>query len=333
MKAIVYARYGSADVLELRDLPTPTPADNEVLIKIHASTVTPVDCVFRSGRPLFARPFTGFFSPRNKVLGTELAGKVVAIGKDVTGFAVGDRFFGAPANGCGAHGEFICLPADGAVSKMPANLTFGQSAAICNGALTALPFLRDNARIEPGQKVLIIGAAGSIGTFAVQLARHFGAEVTGVCSANNGELVKSLGAGVVIDYNQQDFTSGDTRYDIIFDTVGKSTFSQCRGILAKGGVYLTTVPSLPIMWQMLWTSLSGGKRAIFAATGLRPAHAQNRDLHILTDLIEAGHLTPVIDRTYPMHQIAKAHRYVERGHKRGNVVINIQPAAAQIAAV
>ncbi len=321
MKAIVYRKYGSPEVLKLEDVAKPAPKDNEVLVKVHATTVTPVDCGFRSADPFIARLFTGLFRPKNPILGTELAGEIEAVGRHVEQLKIGDQIFAAPANGQGAHAEYICLPATGALARIPFNMTYEQAAAVCNGALTALPFLRDNGKIARGHKVLINGASGSIGTFAVQLARHFGAHVTGVCSTANLDLVRSLGADEVIDYTAQDFTKTGQTFDIIFDTVGKSSFSNCKGALTDKGIYLSPVHSLGTTFQMLWTSITGGKKAIIAATGLRPASAQVKDLAILTELIEAEIIKPVIDRSYALEQFAEAHRYVETGHKKGNVVV------------
>jgi NADPH:quinone reductase-like Zn-dependent oxidoreductase len=215
------------------------------------------------------------------------------------------------------------MPEDGALAPKPANMTYEEAVAIPHGGLTALPFLRDQGRIQSGDHVLINGASGSVGTAAVQLAKYFGAEVSGVCSTTNLELVKSLGAGKVIDYTEEDFTKSGQTYDIIFDVAGKSSFSRCKSSLKRGGVYLITVPTLAIFPQMLWTRLFGGKKAVFAATGLRPASARAKDLLVLKEIIEAGKMKAVIDRCYPLEHIAEAHRYVEKGHKKGNVVITV----------
>jgi NADPH:quinone reductase-like Zn-dependent oxidoreductase len=223
----------------------------------------------------------------------------------------------------GAYAEYKCMPENGALAIKPVNLSYEEAASIPNGALTALPFLRDKGQLQPGQTVLIYGASGSVGAAAVQLARYYGAEVTGVCSTANLEWVKSLGADQVIDYTQEDFTENGKSYDIIFDTVGKRSFSECRGSLTDEGIYLGTVPTPAMMFQALWTAKSGRKKVRFAATGLRPAREKIKDLVFLTELIEAGKIKPVIDRRYPLEQIAEAHRYVEQGHKKGNVVITV----------
>ncbi len=321
MKAVTYTRYGTPSVLHINETPRPVPQATEILVKVHSTTVTPVDCSFRSADPFIVRFFTGLFRPKNKILGTELAGEIVEIGKDVTRFQIGDPIFAAPADGLGAHAQYVCLPEAGAQIIKPNNMSFDEAASICNGALTALPFLRDVANIQKGQKVMINGASGSIGIFAVQLAKHFGADVTGVCSGSNMELVLSLGADRVIDYTLEDFAKSNNQWDIIFDTVGKSSFSKCEPVLTPKGYYLSTVPACETIFQMLWTSLRDGKKAKLAATGLRPAEDQISDMEFFRGLIEAGELKTIIDRSYPLEQIVDAHRYVETGHKIGNVVI------------
>lgn len=323
MIAAIFTKYGPAEVLNLKNITTPTPKDNEVLVQIHATTVTPVDCSFRAGAPWIVRLYLGLFRPKKTVLGTELAGVVAAVGKDVTRFCVGDQVFAAPADGTGAHAQFICLPDQGALALIPHNMSVQQAATLCNGGLTALPFLRDHGKIKRGDRVLIIGASGSIGTIAVQLAKTFGAHVTAVCSTANIDLVKSLGADRVIDYRVDDFATQAETYDIVFDTVAKSSFGQAKRVLTRRGVYLVTAPSCATVFRMLWGFIAGGKRAIMAATGLRCAKDQAADLELLKGMFEAGALVTVIDRTYPFEQIAKAHSYVEQGHKIGNVVISI----------
>jgi NADPH:quinone reductase-like Zn-dependent oxidoreductase len=302
MKAIVYEKYGPPDVLQLKEVAKPIPQDNEVLIKIYATVVTPLDCGSRKGAPFFSRFVTGLIRPKTTILGFELAGEI----------------------SLGGHAEYICLPEDGPVAIKPANMTYEEAAAIVEGGLTALPFLRDKANIQSGQKVLINGASGSIGTAAVQLAKYFGAEITVLCSATNLELVKSLGVDKVIDYTKDDFTKSGQTYDIIFDTVGKSSFIRCKSSLKQGGIYLTTAAKLAVIPQMLWTSKIGSKRAMIAFTGLRPASEKTKDLIFLKELIEAGKIKPVIDRRYPLEQIVEAHKYVETGHKKGNVVITVE---------
>jgi len=323
MKAIVYTKYGSPDVLQLKDIEQPIPKNNEMLIKIHATTVTTAGIAQLKGDPFAIRFVTGLIRPKEPILGVELAGEIEAVGKDVKLFEEGDQVFGEP--GFGAHAEYICMPEEGVLALKPTNMTYEEAAAACDGVLTSLPFLRDKGNIQSGQKVLIYGASGSIGTFAVQLARYFGAEVTGVCSTMNLEMVKSLGADQVIDYTKEDFTKSSKTYDIIFDTVGKSSFSRCKGSLKQKGIYLAAASGLTIMLQMLWTSMVGSKKAIFSPTGLRPSSEKTKDLIFLKELIEAGEIKSVIDKRYPLEQTAEAHRYVEKGHKKGNVVITVVP--------
>ena len=239
--------------------------------------------------------------------------------------------FAATGAGFGAHAEYICLPEDGALAPKPANATYAEAAAICEGGLTALPFLRDQGKIQRGHRILINGASGAVGASAVQLAKAFGADVTGVCGPTNVELVRSLGADTVIDYTRKTLPSTGQTYDIIFDAVGKSSFSRCKGSLKSGGVYLATVPSLALYAHVLWTAKLGGKKARVAATGLRPPSEKAKDLRYLSDLTEAGTLKPTVDRSYPMAQVADAHRHVETGHKKGTVVI-IKDRATELAA-
>ena len=323
MKAIICTKYGPPEVLRLAEVEKPAPRDNEVLIKVHAVNVTPADVAFRKGSPFISRFFTGLLKPKFTP-GDEMAGEIEAVGKNVRGFKKGDRVFGSAGTTFGAHAEYICLPEEAALIIKPANVDYGEAVAICYAGLTVLPFLRDRANIKSRQKVLINGASGSIGTLAVQLARYYRVEVTGVCSTANLELVRSLGADKVIDYTREDFTRSSQTYDIIFDVVAKSSFSRCKNALKPGGVYLTTFPSPGIMLQAFWTSKFGSKKAIFMATGLRPAGEKVKDLLFLKELTEAGKIKPVIDRRYPPEQIVEAHRYVEKGHKKGNVILTFE---------
>jgi NADPH:quinone reductase-like Zn-dependent oxidoreductase len=316
MKAIVYTKFGPPEVLHLQEVEKPTPKANEVLIKIVATTVVKEDPDMRA-----SSGFNGFLKPRNPILGQELAGEIESIGKDVTRFKPGDQVFGFDM--FGAYAEYKCMPENGALAIKPANLSYEEAASVPNGALTALPFLRDKGKIQSGQTVLIYGASGSVGAAVVQLARYYGAEVTGVCSTANLEWVKSLGADQVIDYTQEDFTESGKTYDIIFDTVGKLSFSGCKGSLTDEGTYLTTVLTPVIMFQSLWPAKGGSKKVKFVAAGLRSTSEKIKDLVFLTELIEAGKIKPVIDRCYPLEQMAQAHRYVEQGHKKGNVVIMV----------
>lgn len=323
MKAVVNTKYGSPDVLQIVDVAKPVPADNEVLIKINATTVETTDTIFRGGKVFSARLATGIMKPKDTIPGSEFAGVIEAVGQAVTQFRVGDRVFGTAAPKVGAHAEYISVPENSAIALAPDHLSDVEAVAIHPGAMTALPNLQGAANIQPGQKILIIGASGSIGSSAVQLGRHFGAEVTGVCSTTNVDMVKSLGADRVIDYRQEDFTQSEERYDIVFDTVGRSSFSRAKRILKPGGIYLTTVLSPTILRQMLWTSKFGRKKAQLVFAGLRPTEEKKGYLALLLDLVEKGEFEPVIDRSYPLGQIAEAHRYVETGRKKGAVVITI----------
>jgi NADPH:quinone reductase-like Zn-dependent oxidoreductase len=318
MKAIVCTTYGSPDVLQLKEVAKPTPKDNEVLIKVHAAVVGPSDCAFRKGEPFIVKLIYGLTRPKFAILGVEFAGEIEAVGKDVKLFKKGDQVYGMSPNSFGAHAEYMCLPEDKTLIIKPANTTYAEAAGIVDGAATALTFLRDVAKLQRGQKVLINGASGAVGAYAIQLAKYFGAEVTGVCSTANIALVKSLGADNVIDYTKEDFTKSGQTYDVIFDAVGKSSFSRCKDALTQKGMYLSTAPTLGIVLQMLRTSIFGSKKAKFATAGLM----QNKEnLNFLKELAEAGKIKAVIDRCYPLEQTAEAHSYVEKGHKKGNVII------------
>jgi NADPH:quinone reductase-like Zn-dependent oxidoreductase len=320
MRAVVATRYGSPDVLRVVEVPRPTPEADEVLVRVRATTVGPADSAFRMGKPFLVRLFSGLTGPKS-VLGDTFAGEVEAVGSAVTRFAVGDRVYGTAAPDGGAHAEYLCLPAAGALAVMPSNASYAEAAAVCDGALTAMGFLRDAADVRSGQSVLVNGASGGIGTFAVQLAKQFGATVTGVCGPSNVELVESLGADAVIDYTTTDFTETGETYDVVFDAVGKRSFAECERALAPGGVYLTTVLSAGILLRMGWTRLFGSKRAVFVATGLKSPDEKRAHLEFLRERFEAGDLRSVVDRTFPLEEIAEAHRYVDTGHKTGCAVV------------
>lgn len=320
MKAIECTKYGTPDVLQLKEVEKPTPKDHEVRIRIYAAIVTPSDCAFRKADPFMVRFVYGLMKPKNSILGVEFAGEIESVGNKVVSFKAGDQVFGISPNSFGAHAEYMCLPEDKQVVVKPVNATYDEAAGVLDGATTALTFLRDTANIQRGQKVLINGASGSVGTYAVQLAKYFGAEVTAVCGPTNIELVKSLGADKVIDYTATDFTKNGQTYDVIFDAVGKRSFSTCKGSLKQKGIYLSTAPTLGNMLQMLWTSKIGSKKAIFTASGLKQS---KENLLFLKDLFEAGKIQSVIDRRYPLKETAEAHRYVEKGHKKGNVVLTL----------
>jgi NADPH:quinone reductase-like Zn-dependent oxidoreductase len=323
MKAIVYTRYGPPDVLEQKQVEKPTPKENEILVKVKATTVTVGDTRARGFTvpPAFwlpARISLGLRQPRKAILGMELAGEVEGIGEKVNKFKVGDQVFAATLAGFGSYAEYKCLEEDGPVALMPSNITYEQAAAIPIGARTALFFLR-KAGIKSGQSVLVYGASGSVGSYAVQLAKYFGANVTGVCSTSNVPLVKTLGADKVIDYTAEDFTSSNETYDFIFEAVNKSSFSACRKLLKNNGTYINVTEPIPSV-QMLWTSLTSKKKLLLSRNSPETPEA----LHFLKDLVEIGKLKVVIDRTYSFDEIVEAHRYVEKGHKKGNVVINLE---------
>ena len=327
MKAIVYTKYGPPDVLQLKEVEKPTLKENEVLIKVYASTVSAGDYRMRSFDVpgiswLPARIAMGIMGPRRTIPGGELAGEIEAVGKDVRLFKEGDQVFGSTGFSRGANAEYKCLLEEGALAIKPVNMTYEEAAAVPFGANSALFFLRDKGKIQSGQKVLIYGASGAVGTAAVQLAKHFGADVTGVCSTTNLELVKSLGADRVIDYTKEDFTKSGEVYDIVFDTVGKTSFLRCKGSLRENGRYLLAVFGLPQILQMVWTSLIGSKKVVCTI-----APDKKEDLIFIRELIEAGKIKPVIDRRYPLEDTAEAHRYAEAGHKKGNVVITVQGGA------
>ena len=324
MKAIVHTKYGPPDELQLKEVEKPVPGDNEVLIKIHATTVTTTDCNARNftfvpkSFMFFARIMFGFKKPRIKILGIDLAGEIEAIGKNVRQFKLGDQVFGSPGTKFGGHAEYSCVPENGALAIKPADLSWEKAAAISLAGNTALFFIRDLAKIQAGQKILIHGASGAIGTYAVQLAKYYGAEVTGVCSTTNAEMVKSLGADKVIDYTKEDFTKSDERYDFVFDVVGKTTFLQCKGILKQKGIYLENMLELKDILKMMWTSIIGGKKI---KGGVSKESVEN--LNFFIELIESGKLKPVIDRSFPLEKTAEAFQYVESGHKKGNVIITM----------
>lgn len=322
MKAVVCTKYGPPEVLELKEVEKPAPKDNEVLIKVYATTVTSGDSRVRGFRVpisfwLFARIALGFRGPRTNILGAELAGEVESVGKDVKRFKEGDQVFAYPGHIGGAYAEYICLPEDMAVAVKPVNMTYEEAAAVPFGGNTALHFLKQ-ANIQKGQKVLIYGASGSVGTFAVQIAKYFGAEVTGVCSTANIHLVKSLGADKVIDYTKEDFAQKGQKYDVILDAVGKASFSGCMRSLKKEGIYLQVVAAPATSIRMQLTGLTSSKTLIGGT-----AIPKTENLIFLKELVEAGKIRPVIDRTYPLEQMVEAHRYVDKEHKKGNVVITV----------
>lgn len=332
MKAIVYKEYGSPDVLHLEEIAKPAPRDNEVLIRNHATTVNFGDLMARNYKAISPRQFNMLFlfwlmakvsfginRPKTNILGNEFAGEVEAVGSAVTRFKPGDPVFGCRGQNMGAYAEYFCVPENGVVANKPENMTYEEAAVVPYGATMALHLLR-KAHIQPGQKVLINGASGGIGSAAVQIAKHFGAEVTGVCGTPRLAFVKSLGADHVIDYTVEDFTKNGKTYDLIFDILGKCAFTRCKNSLKPNGILLYASFKMKQLVQMLWTSRSGsGKRVICAI-----APGSLEDLNSVKELVEAGKIQAIIDRCFPMEQAAEAHRYVEEGHKKGNVVITMQ---------
>jgi NADPH:quinone reductase-like Zn-dependent oxidoreductase len=327
VRAIWHGKYGPSDELQLREVEKPVPNDNEVLIKIHATTVTTSDCNLRNltfAPKLFILPMRmqlGLFKPRTNILGLDLAGEIESVGQDVKRFKVGDQVFGTCEPALGAHAEYICMAEDGVLTEKPAAISWEQAACIPLAGNTALYFIRDQGEVQAGQSILVHGASGAIGTFAVQLAKHYGAEVTGVCSTANLEMVRSLGADKVIDYTIEEISECGETFDVIFDVVGKLPYSSCRSLLKVDGTYLATLPTAGTLFQMVWTSIAGGRKV---RNGSGPAKIGN--LLFLKELMEAGKIHPVIDRRYPLEDMAEAFRYVERGHKRGNVVITFDHA-------
>lgn len=320
MKAVLCKKYGGPEVLYIEETEKPEPRDNEVLIRIRATVAAPADSAFRKGDPAIARLFTGFSRPK-QIPGDVISGTIETVGKDVTRFKAGDEIYGSSGTKFGANAEYITLAETEAIAPKPRNVSFEEAAAISEGAITALPFLRDSGKIRKGDRILIIGASGGVGVYAVQLAKHFGAHVTGVCGPHNLQLVRDLGADRVIDYTKSDYTATKDTYRIIFDAVGKSSFRRCKKALQPGGFYLTTVPTGSVMLSMMLTSIAGKKKAIFSATGLRKPADKSKDLVLLRQLIEERTLKPVIDRNFSLEHIADAHRYVDTGHKRGSVTV------------
>jgi NADPH:quinone reductase-like Zn-dependent oxidoreductase len=325
MKAAVYDRYGPADVLHIEDVEKPVPGDDDILVRIHATTVCAGDVRFRRADPFFLRGLNGFARPKKiKVLGMEFAGTVEKAGGHVTRFKPGDRVFGSAGLKFGTYAEYACIPDGPLVAPISDTISFEEAAAIPFGGISALFFLRQ-ANLAPGQRILVYGASGSVGTYAVQLAKHFGAHVMAVCSATNLELVKSLGADAAIDYRKEDFSQAGRVYDIVFDTVGKSGFWRSMRALKRGGVFIRAASGLlsPTLGR-LWASLTGAGHTMQGIARTKPG-----DLSLLMELVTSGKIRPVIDILYPLNDIVAAHRYVETGHKRGNVVIVVDSVGAQ----
>jgi NADPH:quinone reductase-like Zn-dependent oxidoreductase len=332
MKAVVYTEYGSPDVLHLKEIEKPTPKDNEILIRVHATSIGTGEIWVRNFKAISPRKFSmpaalwlparltfGFNKPKKQILGSEFAGEIEAVGKEVKRFKAGDPVFGYRGMNFGANAEYLCMPAAGLVALKPANVTYEEATVIPYGALTALTLLR-KVNIQPGQKVLINGASGGIGSGAVQLAKYYGAEVTGVCGTPRLDMLKALGADHVIDYTQEDFTRSGETYDLILDIQGKASFARCKQVLKPNGRLLYVSFKMKQVFQMLRTSLFGRQKVICALS-----NETVEDLNFIRELVEAGKIKSVIDRCYPLEQTADAHRYVESGHKRGSIVITIGP--------
>jgi NADPH:quinone reductase-like Zn-dependent oxidoreductase len=318
MRAVVYDKYGPPEVLRLEEVERPVPNDDEVLVKIHATTVNRTDTGLRSAEYFVSRFFTGLRRPRRQILGMEFAGEVEAVGAAVSEFDAGDHVFGV--NGSGAHAEFVCIRESAPLAHKPAGMTFEEAAAVCDGASLALACLR-KAKLRKGQSIVVYGASGSVGTAAVQLAKHFGAEVTAVCNTKNLELVRSLGADEVVDYLHEDFTKNGRTYDVVFDAVGKHSFRRCRGSLKAGGTYVSTDPGS--LWHVpilaLLTKWIGDKKVAMGLT-----RYTKKDVLFLKELVQAGEYRAVIDRRYPLKEVVEATRYVETGQKTGNVVLTLK---------
>lgn len=324
MKAIVATGYGGPDVFQLQNVAKPQPKENEVIVKVYASTSTAADGMIRTGKPYFGRLITGLTKPKHAIPGTGFAGVIESCGENSQKFQPGDRVFGETTIGFSANAEFLSISENGVILKMPENLTFSEAATYGDGHVTSMNFLKNIAKVKASQKVLINGASGSLGTAAVQIAKYFGAEVSGVCSTRNVGLVKSLGADHVIDYTKKDFTKVDEKYDVIYDTVGKSSFLKSKNILTESGLYVSPVLQFPLLLQMMRTSVFGKKKAKFSATGLLKEVELRGLFAELLEIFKEGKLKTVIDRQYPLEKVAEAHTYIASGHKKGNVVIIVE---------
>jgi NADPH:quinone reductase-like Zn-dependent oxidoreductase len=324
MRAAVVERYGGPEVVRVQEVDDPVIGERDLLVRVEATTVGSTDGTNRTGRPAFSRLYFGLTRPKHRVLGYDFAGVVQEVGHGVRRFAVGDRVHGTLAPEPGAHAELVRISEDGVVARIPDGLDAAGAVSLLDGFFTAIPFLRNGARLRAGQTVLVNGASGTVGSAAVQYAKHLGATVVGVCSTGHVELVRSLGADRVIDYTREDFAATPSAYDVIFDAVGKRTFRQCRPALTPDGIYLSTVPTLPVLLRARHArSTETGRRAGILFTGLRSVADKAADLALIGELAESGAVVPVIDRVVPLDEIAKAHRVVDGGHKSGNVVVAV----------
>lgn len=322
MKTIFTTKYGTPEVLELREAIKPIPKTNEVLVKIIASSVTAADSMMRKGEPYFGRLFVGLTKPKNPIPGTGFAGTIETMGDEVKSFEIGEEVFGEIVLGPGTNCEYVCVPENGLILKKPPKISFEEAAVVCDGALTSINFLKKIARLTKGQKVLINGASGSLGIAAVQIAKIYGAHVTGVCSAKNFDFVMSFGADHIIDYHTKKFTKEATLYDIIYDTVGSLSYSNCKKVLKKDGIFMSPVLNMPLLTQVLKTSIFGLKKAKFSATGLQPIKELKPLFIELKTLLEQGSLIMPIERSYALDDIVNAHLHVDSGRKKGNIVLD-----------
>lgn len=321
MKAIRYSRYGGPEVIQVVNEAIPTVGSKDILIRNMASTAAPSDVAFRKADPFITRFFDGFFSPKS-IPGDVLAGIVEEVGSEVTHYQVGDKVYGSTGAQSKAMAEYLVVPENGGIAHIASNSSYADAAAIADGGSTALPFLRDHGKLKAGQHILINGGSGAIGTFAIQLAKLMGAQVTAVCSEKNAELVKALGADHFIDYNKEDFTKGSVKYDIIFDTVGKNSYKKSKGVLTNEGIFLTPVPTLGLIRDLV-TALFSSKKVKFAATGLRDNKIKNEDFIYMSKLYSEGKLQSIISRQYKLEDVGQAQTLVETGHKVGHVILNI----------
>jgi NADPH:quinone reductase-like Zn-dependent oxidoreductase len=323
MKAVIVNNYGGPQVLQVRSVEKPSPKANEILIKINATSITAASGFMRAGKPYFGRLFLGLRRPKFKIPGTDLSGVIEAMGSEVDNFKLGDQVMAETGLNCGAYAEYICLPFDDLIVKQPDNITPEEATGILDGASTALAFFTDQVKIKKGQKVLINGASGSIGTAAIQLAKNFGAEVTGVCSSKNKALVKDLGAHRVLDYTKNELQKSTEKFDVIFDTVGKLSYRKTKKHLGEKGIFLTPVLSFQTLLTMIFISSLTKKKLKFSATGMRKKEQRMHDLIEIRDMLASKKLTTVIDRVYPIEEIQTAHAYVDSGRKRGNVLVTM----------
>lgn len=323
MKANICNKYGGPDVLQMVEIEIPKITENEILIKVYEAIVSPTDVNFRSGKPIISRLFSGLLKPKKKIHGEMFTGEVVEVGSNITTFNIGDIVYGTNGMKLGGYAEFVAVDQKEAIKKVPSNISYTSALALLDGGITALPFLKEAGKLKEHDEVLVIGASGAVGSMAVMIASYYGAIVTGVCSSKNVNTVKSLGANFVIDYTKQDYSKGNQKYDIIFDAVGKSTYSTAKKALKETGIYLTTVPTPGVMIASLFNKNKTTKRSGFMAAGLRKPDVKIKDLIELEKLVEQNKLVPLIEKKYPLEELGEAQAYVETGHKVGNVIVTI----------